>query len=237
MRAVPVERLVLAPFSLAKDVYMHRWSIVFIFAAGLVFIHVSVLAQAVEGKVELPRHEVETVTNQRYQLKPDQSTRAPDPPTAVVYLEGVPVRKESDHPFAKMAQKDINFTPNLLAILVGTTVEFPNLDDTYHNVFSYSKTKRFDLGRYRKDEKPGVVIFDKAGVVNLHCEIHSAMRGTILVLDTPYFEKTNTKGEFQLKNLPPGHFLLKAWVSENDVREQPVDLKPGATTHIDFPGR
>ena len=101
-----------------------------------------------------------------------------------------------------MAQKNINFSPGLLAIQVGTTVEFPNLDDTYHNVFSYSKTKRFDLGRYTKGEKPGLVLFDKPGVVTLHCEIHGTMRGTILVLDTPYFQKTDEHGSFHLESLP-----------------------------------
>ena len=61
---------------------------------------------------------------------------------------------------ARMAQKNIAFAPDLLPVLVGTAVDFPNLDDTYHNVFSYSKAKRFDLGRYRKDEKPTTVVFD-----------------------------------------------------------------------------
>jgi hypothetical protein len=106
-----------------------------------------------------------------------------------------------------MSQKNIAFAPDLLPVLVGTAVDFPNLDDTYHNVFSYSKAKRFDLGRYRKDERPTTVVFDKPGVVTIHCEIHERMRGTILVLETPYFVKTDTTGRYRAR-LPSGRQTL-----------------------------
>jgi plastocyanin len=192
-------------------------------------------AQAsIEGKVDLPQPSAEQLTTQRYQNSAEAQTGPPDPPMAVVYLEGdFGNVATAQHP-AEMAQKNINFAPNLLPIRVGTTVTFPNLDDTYHNVFSYSKTKRFDLGRYRKNEKPESVLFDKAGVVTLHCEVHGTMRGTILVLDTPFFQKTNINGGYRLRDLPAGHYALKAWLSENDIRSHEVDLKAGATLHVDF---
>jgi plastocyanin len=196
------------------------------------------LAQAtIEGKVTLPQPSAEQQTIQRYQNSAEAVTGPPDPPMAVVYLEGNFVNVASaPHP-AEMAQKNINFDPNLLPIRVGTTVTFPNLDDTYHNVFSYSKTKRFDLGRYRKDEKPESVTFDKPGIVTLHCEVHGTMRGTILVLDTPFFQKTNLNGRYRLRELPTGHYVVKAWLSENDIRSGEVDLKPGMTLHLDFPAK
>lgn len=162
---------------------------------------------------------------------------APDPPAAVVYLEGVFPITGPNRPVAQMTQKNLNFGPGILPIQVGTTVEFPNLDDTYHNVFSYSKTKRFDLGRYRKDENPGVVLFDKPGVVTLHCEIHGTMRGTILVLENPYFQKTDAQGFYRLGHLPTGQYVLKAWVNEKDVRSKPVMLTAGGVLHVDFPGK
>jgi plastocyanin len=197
-----------------------------------------VLAQAtIEGKVELPRPSAEQLTTQRYQNSAEAVTGPPDPPMAVVYLEGGFANIASPPRSAEMAQRNINFDPGLLPIRVGTTVTFPNLDDTYHNVFSYSKTKRFDLGRYRKDEKPESVLFDKPGVVTLHCEVHGTMRGTILVLDTPFFQKTNVHGGYRLRDLPPGHYVLKAWLSESDVRNREVDLKPGSTLHVDFPAK
>jgi len=115
--------------------------------------------------------------------------------------------------------------------------EFPNFDDEYHNVFSYSKSKRFDLGRYRKDEKPAVQVFDQPGVVRLRCEIHEHMRGTILVLDTPCFTKTDTNGVYRLENAPAGNFVLKAWVDEKTIYERSVEVKPGETLKVDFPGK
>ncbi len=162
-----------------------------------------------------------------------------NPPAAVVYLEGdfPAAREPATKMTAEMSQKNMQFAPDLVAVRLGTAVAFPNLDDAYHNVFSYSKTKRFDLGRYRKDERPGTVIFDKPGVVAVHCEIHDRMRGTILVLETPYFQKTDTSGHYRIDHLPAGHFLLKAWISEADVREQAVDLKHGGTLRVDFAGK
>jgi len=208
-----------------------------ILAAGFFFNRAAFAQAAMEGKVELPRPSAERLLVQRYQNSAEAPTGPPDPPTAVVYLEGDFSRTASSSRSASMAQKNINFDPGLLPIRVGTTVDFPNLDDTYHNVFSYSKTKRFDLGRYRKDETPASVLFDKPGVVTLHCEVHGSMRGTILVLDTPYFQKSDAQGTYRLRNLPGGHYVAKAWVSESDVRAREVDLKPGATLHVDFPAK
>ena len=191
-------------------------------------------AQTIDGKVDLPETAAEPVMRDRYQATGPTGSTA-DAAAAIVYLDGVfPEPVAHCAKLAEMEQKNIAFSPGLLAIEVGTTVEFPNLDDTYHNVFSYSKTKRFDLGRYRRGEKPAAVLFDKPGVVNLHCEIHASMRGTILVLNTPYFVKTGPGGVYHLGPVPPGHYLLRAWISDDDVRLQPVDIKSGASLHIDF---
>ena|SRR6186713_3126014 len=198
---------------------------------------VGVAAQAtVEGKVQLPARQVVLASNQRYGSKGETSPAPPEPPAAIVYLQGVFPAKV-DTKVARMAQKDITFAPGLLAVQVGTTVEFPNLDDTYHNVFSYSKAKRFDLGRYRKEEKPGSVLFDKPGVVTAHCEVHEKMRGTILVLETPYFQKTDSEGRYHLDHLPVGHYVLTAWLSEKDIRNQEVELKANVAQRIDFPAK
>jgi len=207
-----------------------------VLAVGFVLVIESTSAQSIEGRVELPKANAERGISSRYQGGPEMAG-APDPPAAVVYLEGVFPMAGRDRPVAQMAQKNLNFGPGILPIQVGTTVEFPNLDDTYHNVFSYSKTKRFDLGRYRKDENPGSVLFDKPGVVTLHCEIHGTMRGTILVLENPYFQKTDAQGFYRLGHLPTGQYLLKAWVNEGDVRSKPVVLAAGGVLHVDFPGK
>jgi hypothetical protein len=115
-------------------------------------------------------------------------------------------------------------------------VEFPNFDDTYHNIFSYSPAKRFDLGRYPPNEKPvPFQVFDRAGLVTLRCDIHEHMRGLILVLATPYFSITDAAGHYRLTKLPAGHFVLKAWINSKTTRERPVDLKSGAALQVDLP--
>jgi hypothetical protein len=128
------------------------------------------------------------------------------------------------------------FVPPLLPVQVGTKVEFPNLDDTYHSIFSYSPAKRFDLGRYRPEERPiPSVVFDTPGLVTLRCDIHEHMRGLILVLDTPYFVVTDAGGRFRLNGLPSGRYTVKAWVDSKTTRERPVELKNAGTAHVDFP--
>jgi plastocyanin len=183
---------------------------------------------------------MEHAMNARYQTNVEAPLTPSNPPAAVIFLEGnfptTAAASGSKAPL-QMTQKDVAFAPDLVAVFLGGTVEFPNQDDTYHNVFSYSKAKRFDLGRFRKGEKAASVVFDKPGVVTVHCEIHDRMRGVILVLATPYFQKTDSAGRYRLEHLPAGRFSLKAWVNESDVRTQEVDLKSGATLHVDFPGK
>lgn len=190
-----------------------------------------------EGKVALPQPTLPPKLSARYASQAG-ALLPPEPPTAVVFLEGAPV-PAADAPatnVVRMLQKGMQFAPGLLAVRKGTRVEFPNQDDFYHNVFSYSKAKRFDLGRFLKDEKPPAVVFDQPGVVRIFCEIHEHMRGTVVVLDTPYFVKTDTNGVYRLTGLPAGQFKLKAWIDDKTSREQPVDLKPDATARVNFPG-
>jgi hypothetical protein len=190
---------------------------------------------AVEGRVELPKSPSAPVQAKRYEIVTKAGVLSTQPPLAVVYLEGNFSRPPS-LPLKEVAQKDLTFVPALLPIEMGTRVEFPNLDDTYHNIFSYSPTKRFDLGRYRPEERPiPSVIFDKPGLVTLRCDIHEHMRGLILVLNTPYFVMTDTAGRFRLDRLPPGHYTLKAWIDSRTTREKPVELRGGQTVHVDLP--
>lgn len=189
----------------------------------------------VEGRVELPKSHSAPVQAKRYEIVTKGGVLSTQPPLAVVYLEG-PFRTATSPPPKEIAQKGLTFIPTLLPVQVGTKVEFPNLDDTYHNIFSYSPAKRFDLGRYRPEERPvPAEIFDKPGLVTLRCDIHEHMRGLILVLNTPYFAMSNPDGRFRLSGLPAGHYTLKAWINSRTTREKPVDLKDGQTLHVDFP--
>jgi plastocyanin len=197
---------------------------------------VALLASAaVEGRVELPKSHSAPVQAKRYQVVTKGGVLSTQPPLAVVYLDG-PFPQPASLPTKQVTQKDLTFIPSLLPVQVGTKVEFPNLDDTYHNIFSYSPAKRFDLGRYRPDERPiPTEVFDKPGLVILRCDIHEHMRGLILVLNTPHFVMTDTTGRFRLEGLPAGHYTLKAWIDSRTTREKPVDLKSGQTLHVDFP--
>ena len=196
---------------------------------------VSLAEAVVEGRVELPKSRTAPVVDERYTVVTKGGALATSPPLAVVYLEGS-FPKPAAPPIKEIIQKDLTFEPLLLPIQVGTRVKFPNLDDTYHNIFSYSPAKRFDLGRYRRDEKPvPSQVFDKPGLVTLRCDIHEHMRGLILVLATPHFVISDTAGRYRLSGLPSGRYTLKAWLTSKSTMERQVDLKNGATLHVDFP--
>src|ERR1700746_1972626 len=189
----------------------------------------------VEGRVELPKSHSAPVQAKRYQIVTKGGVLSTQPPLAVVYLDGSFLQPVS-LPTKQVTQKDLTFIPSLLPVQVGTRVEFPNLDDAYHNIFSYSPAKRFDLGRYRPDERPiPAQVFDKSGLVILRCDIHEHMRGLILVLNTHYYVMTDTSGRFRLEGLPSGHYTLRAWIDSRTTREKPVDLKNDQTLHVDFP--
>jgi plastocyanin len=193
-------------------------------------------AQAViEGHVDLPKRPSVEVINKRYELSGEQAVIIPDPPAAVVYLEGK-FAPDKGVLTAQMAQKNMDFIPRLLPVQVGTTVQFPNYDNMYHSIFSFSKPKRFDLGRYRGDETPvPSVVFDQPGAVVCRCDIHEHMRAIILVLETPYFQRTDAAGRYRIANLPSGHYKFCAWLNDKTILEKQVDLKNGATLHVDFP--
>lgn len=208
----------------------------FLLLASTTILAQSALGEAViEGRVELPKTGAVPVVVKRYEIVTVNGIIATKPPLAVIYLEGS-FPKRTAIPDKQMLQKDLNFVPALLPLEVGTKVTFPNLDDTYHNIFSFSPAKRFDLGRYRQDERPvPSVVFDVPGLVTLRCDIHEHMRALILVLDTPYFVTSDADGHFRLSGLPVGHYTLKAWLNSKTTLERPVELSNGSTLRVSLP--
>ena len=196
---------------------------------------VSFAQTVVEGRVELPKSHAAPLVDQRYEVVTKGGAVTTSPPLAVVYLEGSFPPPKSPA-VRQIIQKNLTFVPLLLPVQIGTKVEFPNLDDTYHNIFSYSPPKRFDLGRYRRDERPiPSQTFDTPGLVTLRCDIHEHMRGLVLVLATPHFVVSDSEGRYRLSGLPSGRYTLKAWLTSKSTLERSVDLKRGSTVRIDFP--
>jgi plastocyanin len=136
-------------------------------------------------------------------------------------------------PHASMAQEDETFQPHVLPVLRGTTVEFPNGDDVFHNVFSLSSTKVFDLGRYPKRSSRSL-IFEKAGRVDVFCHIHSDMSAIVLVLENPYFASPDAKGHFVLDSVPPGDYTLMGFHQRIKPVQQRLHVVAGETTKTVF---
>lgn len=136
----------------------------------------------------------------------------------IVYLEGnvgsnapaasaVPMQVVTTR---KINQKGAVFTPHVVPVLVGTTVEWPNEDDIYHNVFSYSEARPFDLGLYKHPEVKRVT-FDRPGRVDVFCSIHKAMNCIVLVLDNPFFAVCDSRGRYTISDVPAGTYRIKVW--------------------------
>jgi plastocyanin len=160
----------------------------------------------------------------------------PDLRRAVVYLETAPAAAlESREPVrARMDQRNETFLPHVLAIDAGTLVDFPNNDTTYHNVFSLSKTRKFDLGRYARGKSKSIR-FDRPGVVRIFCDIHSHMSAFVLVFSHPYYVKADVDGRYRIDNVPPGTYTVAAW-HEGEAREtKTVTVPPqGGDVDLDF---
>jgi plastocyanin len=126
----------------------------------------------------------------------------------VIYLEG----DSSAQPGAPIVieQKNRQFVPDLLVVPVGSTVSFPNLDPIFHNVFSLSKPKSFDLGNYPKGQTR-TVTFSKPGVVFVNCRLHTNMAASIVVTPNRWSARSDAAGRFVLRNVPPGKQTIVAW--------------------------
>jgi plastocyanin len=160
---------------------------------------------------------------------------APDLLRSVVYLESAPrgAFETSEGGHAVMDQRNETFVPHVLAITTGTTVDFPNSDMFYHNVFSLSKPKSFDLGRYAAG-RTRPVRFDRPGIVRVFCDIHSHMNAFILVFSHPFFAKTDADGRYRIENVPAGIYGVIAWNEGTSSDTKPAAVPDGGVAELDF---
>ena len=160
---------------------------------------------------------------------------ASDRRRSVVYLESAPQAAFETPPpgRAVLDQRNEAFVPGVVAITAGSIVAFPNSDRVYHNVFSLSKPRRFDLGRYPRGQSRSVA-FDKPGVVRVFCEIHSHMSAYILVFAHRFFAVTDEAGRYRLDGVPPGTYTLALWWDGEVRSRRDVRVEPGGTLDLDL---
>lgn len=148
----------------------------------------------------------------------------------VIYLEG---HLPSEKITAALNQQDRRFSPDLVVVPVGSSVSFANLDPIFHNVFSLSKVKSFDLGNYPKDQTR-IVTFPKAGIVFVDCHLHPNMSAVIVVTPNRWSTKADASGRFVLPDVPPGTYTIVAWHRAAGFFRKTVRVTEGAGASVDF---
>lgn len=126
-----------------------------------------------------------------------------------------------------MTQHNVAFEPHVLVVAVGTRVSWPNADEIYHNVYSMSDAKAFDLGLKSNEDKPEVKTFDVVGRVDVFCSIHSRMHGIILVVPSPYFAKVDARRRYRIEHVPAGTYRLKAWHERLPAQTRTITVPAG----------
>jgi plastocyanin len=154
--------------------------------------------------------------------------------SVVIYLDVIP-GKTFDAPAKPvvMDQRHLEFVPHVLMVVKGTTVDFLNSDSTLHNVFwtdiGGNKKLAHNLGTWPQGQKKSFT-FNDPGLATLLCNVHPEMSGYVLVVTNPYFAAVGQGGDYAIKNVPPGHYALKAWSEEGKPLTQPVEVTGDATT-------
>ncbi len=153
----------------------------------------------------------------------------------VIYLEGpVPADKNPDAVATlQIEQLDRRFSPDMVVVPVGSTVTFPNMDPIFHNIYSLSKPKSFDLGSYDKGDTRKVA-FPKPGIVEIYCHLHPNMAATVVVTPNRWYTRPDRNGQYRISDVPPGQYTLVAWHKSAGFFRKSVVIEDGRDVTADF---
>ncbi len=190
----------------------------------------------IEGLVRLTSRAMRPVKSGVY---PSRRVGAPIVPTTpelasvVVFIKDPPRRGTLSALRATITQKDEAFVPRVVAITTGSTVDFPNFDPYFHNVFSLSRAGSFDLGRYPRGSSRSRQFASK-GLIKVYCQIHSHMSASIMVFDHDYFRIPEPDGSFVMDDVPPGTYRVSAWHERIGESVREVRIDPGGRARVEF---
>jgi plastocyanin len=162
-----------------------------------------------------------------------------DPPplpeirNVVVYVKDAVFHGSLPVSSADVRQENETFVPHVVAVARGSSVNFPNVDPIFHNVFSLSRGATFDLGRYPRGQTRSEK-FTKPGLVKVYCRIHSQMSATILVLDHPFFQTPGDDGIFSIAGVPVGSYTLVGWHERIGERTASIRVEAGKATTVEL---
>lgn len=184
----------------------------------------------IEGRVALPGAPRRVAQRYIGAQAPSQTVQVVPP---VVLVTTSPRARAGAGERVQLTQRDTAFRPGVVIVGIGATVEFPNQDPFFHNVFSYSAPKRFDLGRYPRGESRSVT-FDEPGMVKVYCEVHDFMRSVVVVTQHTLHAVVGADGSFTITGVPPGRHTLLLWHPEHGSREVVVEVRDGATARVEL---
>jgi plastocyanin len=190
---------------------------------------------AIEGRVRLVVPSGAIVPSGVY---PSRRVNRPAPngseiSNVIVFLKNMPAQRDMPPVRATIRQTNETFSPRVVAIPRGSTVEFPNFDPFFHNVFSLSRGSTFDLGRYPRGDSRART-FTSAGLVKVFCHLHSHMGASIMVFDHPFFSVPREDGSFVLEGVPPGTYSVSAWHERIGESTHEVRVAAGQRSTIEF---
>lgn len=202
----------------------------------------STTSGSIHGEVHITRK----LTSQRMRFRLYPGFKPLPPPAAledmaderrnvIIYLESTALitAHQDAGEVPQIAQIGEMFVPHVLPIVRGTTVEFPNQDPIFHNVFSLSGTKSFDLGRYPKGDSRSVT-FDRPGIAPVFCHLHSNMSAIIVVLDNTFFTVPNAAGRYRIEDIPAGTYAIVAWHERSERVVQQVQVMSGQSVELNL---